>query len=251
MDPTAWSLTESDPHRSRRLAIGYGTGILVCTALFSLGFAVRAEVLPPEEEETVLEVSLATAPETPRPEAPPPSPVAAPQNTPPAPPRPRPLAVPTAIPTEAPREADPGAALGAPGGDPYSQSGPGGAPGGTGIAAAAAPAPPPPPPPPPPKPKAAGPVQLPENASPPIALSNPMPAYPEAARKAGVEATVVVKFVVSETGEVTSVSIVRGHPLFDASVLSTMRAWRYKPAMADGRPIAVFRVFKFPFKIKS
>ena len=94
-------------------------------------------------------------------------------------------------------------------------------------------------------------MQLPENASAPVVLSNPMPAYPEAARKASVEAIVVVKFVVTESGEVTSVSIVRGHPLFDATVLSAMRSWRYKPAMADGRPIAVYRVFKFPFKLKT
>jgi periplasmic protein TonB len=99
--------------------------------------------------------------------------------------------------------------------------------------------------------KPQGPIQLPENATAPVALSNPQPSYPEQARGAGVEATVVVKFVVTEAGDVTNVVIVRGHPLFDEAVLSAIRSWRYKPALFEGRPIPVYRVVRIPFKIKT
>jgi protein TonB len=97
----------------------------------------------------------------------------------------------------------------------------------------------------------AGPVQLPENATPPVALSNAQPAYPAEARSAGVEATVVVKFVVTESGEVTQVTVVRGHPLFDAAVVAAVRSWRYRPALVEGRPTAVYRVARIPFRLRT
>jgi len=108
----------------------------------------------------------------------------------------------------------------------------------------------PPPPPPPPPPKRVGPVSLPENATPPSPISNPPPPYPAEARSEGIQATVVVKFVVTENGEVTNVTIVRGHPMFDAVVLATVRTWRFSPAMVDGKPISVYRSVRIPFKIK-
>ncbi|HSN97633.1 MAG TPA: energy transducer TonB, partial [Candidatus Nanopelagicales bacterium] len=107
----------------------------------------------------------------------------------------------------------------------------------------------PPPPPPPPKPK--GPTRLTEEMTPPVAISQPRPAVPEAARSAGVEATVVVKFVITETGQVTNVQVVRGHPLFDAAVLATVRTWRFKPALdRDGRPVSIVKTVRIPFKAK-
>jgi protein TonB len=66
-----------------------------------------------------------------------------------------------------------------------------------------------------------------------------------------VDATVVVKFVVTESGEVSDVTVVRGHPMFDAAVVSAVRTWRFKPAIYEGRPIRVYRVARFPFKLKT
>ena len=74
--------------------------------------------------------------------------------------------------------------------------------------------------------------------------------FPEAALSAGVEATVVVRFVVTETGEVTNVTLVRGHPLFNAVVLATVKTWRYRPAVHEGRPVSTFKTVRIPFKAK-
>jgi protein TonB len=86
--------------------------------------------------------------------------------------------------------------------------------------------------------------------TPPQAISTPQPAYPADARTQGITATVVVKFVVTETGEVTNVTVVRGHPMFDAAVLAAVRTWRYKPALAAGRPVPVTKSVRIPFTIK-
>lgn len=80
-------------------------------------------------------------------------------------------------------------------------------------------------------------------------ISTPRPAYPAAARSDGVQATIVVKFVITDAGHVSHVVIVRGHPLFDAAVIAAVSAWRYEPALADGRPVSVSKTVRIPFTI--
>jgi periplasmic protein TonB len=252
----AWSAAESDPGRRKRLAIGYLTAIAICTGVGVVAASVKGTSLPFEAEEEVLDVQLAPTAEPPK-EAPPPPPPEAVAVAPrgPAPPKGhKPIEAPTSIPSDKPPEGDPDDAkptdddpYGGPVGSPNGVVG--GVPGGTGTGAPTAPPAPPAPPPPPPKP--AGPVQLTENDTPAEAISTPQPPYPEQARSDGVEATVVVRFVVTETGDVTNVTVVRGHPLFDAGVLATVKGWRFKPALHEGRPIASYRVARIPFKLKK
>lgn len=251
MSLEVWSLDESDPGRRRRLAIGYMTGIAICTVAGVVGASIKAAAPAVEEEETVVDVQLAPSAEAPKPEPPPPPPDAAPKAPSPPGPKHKPITTPTEVPTEMPKEGDPNAAKGD--GDDYGEgSGEGsgnGVPGGTGTGPAVVAPPPPPPPPPPPRPS--GPIQLPENGTPPQAVSRVQPPYPEDARRDGVEATVVVRFVVTESGDVANVTVVRGHPLFDAAVVAAVKSWHFKPAMVDGRPVAVFQTARFPFKLKT
>ena len=262
MDLDAWQSSGVDLGRVRRLAVGFAIACALCGgAAFALvRLAGDAHGAAAEEEETyvTLATATATATEVPAP-APVPSAPAPPAAPAPAAPARRRLADVASIPATAPREGEPVAGNGASASDdPYAGSGDGsGAPGGTG---ASPPAPPQAPPPPPPvvtataarPPRApAGPGALPDAATPPQAVANPQPAYPEDARRQSIEATVTVKFVVTESGEVTAVQIVRGHPLFDAAVLAAVRTWRYRPAVHEGRPIRVYRVAKIPFRIRT
>ncbi|MBK8170255.1 MAG: energy transducer TonB [Sandaracinaceae bacterium] len=106
--------------------------------------------------------------------------------------------------------------------------------------------------PPPPAPVARGPIQLPENARPPEPLaSNASPAYPESARASGVSATVIAKIVVLENGSVGAIEIMRGHPAFDDEVRRVLRTWRFQPAMVEGRPTAVYRIIRIPFRLDN
>lgn len=94
-------------------------------------------------------------------------------------------------------------------------------------------------------------IALPENAKPPVPLRKAMPSYPERARKEGIQTVVVVKYVVTEDGRVISPKIIKGHPMFNALVLSAIRKWSYTPARLDGRPIRITRLAKFPFKLRT
>ena len=78
-----------------------------------------------------------------------------------------------------------------------------------------------------------------------------MPAYPEDARKQGIEAVVVVKFVVTEDGRVEDIKIVKGHPLLDEIVLASVRTWTFTPGTLDGKAVRVARMVKIPFKLKT
>jgi protein TonB len=168
-----------------------------------------------EEKET--QVQFAPPPE---PAPPPPSPppvVAAPKSS----PRPRvkrpELAPPDKISDEKLRESDkPLVAAGA--------SGPvdgflDGVAGGTGTAPAAAPPPPPPPPP-----------KIEPLVAPVDAGHNERPRYSVAARRKGIQGTVVVAFDVLEDGSVGNPRILSGPAELQDCVLRAVSSWRFVPA---------------------
>jgi metallo-beta-lactamase class B len=65
--------------------------------------------------------------------------------------------------------------------------------------------------------------------------------YPEAARKARVNGVVVVEAVVDEKGDVVSTRVLKGLPLgLDKAAQDSVRQWKFKPAMAYGKPVKVY-----------
>jgi protein TonB len=62
--------------------------------------------------------------------------------------------------------------------------------------------------------------------------------YPQA-QQDGIEGKLKIRFTVSETGEVTQVDVIQGiDPGLDAAVVAAAKQWRFKPAMACGKPVA-------------
>jgi protein TonB len=74
--------------------------------------------------------------------------------------------------------------------------------------------------------------------------------YPEAARRAGIDGTVFVRFVVDETGYVDRAACVRvgdrlpPHPLLCQAALDAVRASVFRPGIQGGVPVRV--VFTLP-----
>lgn len=55
----------------------------------------------------------------------------------------------------------------------------------------------------------------------------------------GVEGKIKLRFVVGADGEVTKVDVVSGiEPALDAAIVAAAMRWRFKPAMACGKPVA-------------
>jgi TonB family protein len=65
------------------------------------------------------------------------------------------------------------------------------------------------------------------------------PEYPEEARQAGVQGTVVLDAVVSAEGRVTQVKLVSGPEILSLATIEAVRWWRYEPYLVNGRPTTV------------
>jgi TonB family protein len=76
----------------------------------------------------------------------------------------------------------------------------------------------------------------------PVLVSEDRPRYPPAAQRAGIEGSVVVSAVVTETGVIGPVTIVRASPRglgFEDEALRFVRTRRYRPATRQGVPVRV------------
>jgi periplasmic protein TonB len=123
---------------------------------------------------------------------------------------------------------------------------------------AAPPAPPPPPPPPsaePPPPPAEPEIfviveQMPELIGGLEGLQGRI-RYPEMARRAGIEGTVFVQFVVDEEGRVLNPEVVRGiGGGADEAALEAVRQSRFTPGQQRGRPVRVRMSLPVRFRLR-
>ena len=62
------------------------------------------------------------------------------------------------------------------------------------------------------------------------------PVYPALAIAARLSARVQLEAEVDVRGEVTSVRVEHGHPLFDDAAVAAVRQWRYQPLLLSGEP---------------
>lgn len=161
----------------------------------------------------------------------------------------KPQSTPKSVPTGKPDEGAPGGETAEVDPDAFGEEGSGGAPDPTPVK----PAEPAPalvvvPKGPPPKDV----VDLPDDGVPAQPVSaNAMPEYPEAERRKGIESIVILRLVVTETGEVEEVTVVRGEEPFVSVAIAAVKTWHYEPATVAGHPVATARLVKIPFRIKS
>jgi len=76
-----------------------------------------------------------------------------------------------------------------------------------------------------------------------------MPEYPEVARQAGVQGTVVLDTVVSVEGAVTQVKFVSGPEALSQAAMDAVRWWRYEPYFVDGQPATVETIVAVDFRL--
>lgn len=95
-------------------------------------------------------------------------------------------------------------------------------------------APPPPPPPPPSAPEAVAPVRVGGAIQAPSLVKRVEPIYPQIAMTAQVTGTVILEAVVSATGEVESVRVLRSIKLLDQAAIDAVEQWRYAPLELNG-----------------
>ena len=84
----------------------------------------------------------------------------------------------------------------------------------------------------------------------PVEIKRVNPVYPELAKKAGIEGTVVVKVLVTTKGDVEKVEILKSHPLLDESAVEAAKQFKFKPGKQRDRFVKVWVSIPFNFKLK-
>ena len=77
------------------------------------------------------------------------------------------------------------------------------------------------------------------------------PKYPAIAETAHVQGTVALGIDISESGTVTAVSVLSGHPILIVAAIDAVKKWRYKPFLAEEKPVAVHTIVLVPFYMGS
>ncbi len=84
----------------------------------------------------------------------------------------------------------------------------------------------------------------------PVIIRKEKPVYPDLARKAGIEGTVVVTVTIGKTGKVEDARILKSIPMLDAAALAAARKCTFKPAKQRDKFVRVKMNIPFRFKLK-
>ena len=77
------------------------------------------------------------------------------------------------------------------------------------------------------------------------------PEYPDAARQAGVQGTVVLSTFVNAEGAVTQVKTVSGPEALALAATDAVRWWRYEPYLVNGQPVPVETTITVNFRLSN
>jgi periplasmic protein TonB len=65
------------------------------------------------------------------------------------------------------------------------------------------------------------------------------PDYPQLARQARIQGTVLLRAVISREGRIENLQVLSGHPMLVQAALAAVRQWRYRPYLLNDQPVEV------------
>jgi len=102
-----------------------------------------------------------------------------------------------------------------------------------------------------PPPQKTGPVRIADLPVAPRKIVDVRPVYPDLARTARKEGTVVMEAVLDATGRVTQLRVIQSVPLLDQAALDAVRQWRYTPSTLGGHPVSVLMTITIRFTLQQ
>lgn len=93
------------------------------------------------------------------------------------------------------------------------------------------------------------PVQPPENVMHDLLIKWVNPTYPPLARQARIQGTVILKILVSKSGDVQNLQLVSGHPILAPAAVEAVKQWKYRPYLVNGEPVDVETAVQVIFKL--
>lgn len=76
-----------------------------------------------------------------------------------------------------------------------------------------------------------------------------MPEYPQAAKAARMQGTVVLGAIIGKDGTVKGLKVVSGPPILAQAAIAAVKEWRYKPYYLNGQPTEVDTTINVNFKL--
>jgi protein TonB len=99
-------------------------------------------------------------------------------------------------------------------------------------------------------PRPSGPIRLADLPVTPRKIGDVRPIYPEIARSARIEGTVILEAVLDTTGRVTQLRVIRSVPMLDQAAVDAVSKWRYTPSLYGGRPVSVLMTITVHFALQ-
>jgi protein TonB len=103
-------------------------------------------------------------------------------------------------------------------------------------------------PPDPPRPTA--PVRVADLPVTPRKIVDLRPVYPEIARAARVEGTVIMEAVLDTNGRITQLRVLKTVPMLEQAAVDAVRQWRYTPSLYGGHPVSVLMTITVRFALQ-
>lgn len=94
-------------------------------------------------------------------------------------------------------------------------------------------------PPPPPKPVVQQRIRVGGNVQAAKLIRQPLPIYPQIAKTAHIQGTVVLHAIIDKDGSVIEVQYVTGPPLLMRAAMDAVKQWRYQPTTLNGEAVQV------------
>jgi TonB family protein len=82
-------------------------------------------------------------------------------------------------------------------------------------------------------------------------ISQIPPVYPQEAKDAHIQGTVVLKAIIGKTGNVEHLSIVGGPKELMKSAIDAVSQWKYKPYLLNGQPVEVETTINVNFSLEG
>lgn len=77
------------------------------------------------------------------------------------------------------------------------------------------------------------------------------PKYPDIARKAGIEAMVVINFIVDEKGLPTNIKVIKGHPMLNEAAIEAIKKYKFEPGYQRDKPVKVKWQIPIRFRLSN
>ncbi len=95
-------------------------------------------------------------------------------------------------------------------------------------------------------------VELGPGVTPPKSVKKTFAKYPEAAKARKIQGTIVMRALVSETGNIIDIKVVSSpNKLLEDAAVKTVRGWVYEPARKEGVPVKVWIPVSMAFQVSN